>query len=169
MDIAFLIIRLLVGLGLAAHGTQKLFGWFGGYGLTGTGGFFESLGFRPGRLFALMAGLGEAGGGLLTVLGLGGALGPVTIVLVMLVAIFAVHITKGFFSDKGGWELPAAYIAGALAIAFAGNGLYSLDHVFGLAFLTDHVQVWYALAAAALVAALNLLARRPAGAAAATH
>ena len=66
MDAGLLIARLIVGLGLAAHGTQKLFGWFGGHGLTGTGGFFESLGFRPGVLFALAAGLGELGGGLLT-------------------------------------------------------------------------------------------------------
>ena len=64
MSIALLIVRLILGLGLAAHGTQKLFGWFGGHGLDGTGGFFENLGFRPGKMFALMAGLGETAGGL---------------------------------------------------------------------------------------------------------
>ncbi len=160
VSIAFLIVRLLLGLGLIAHGSQKLFGWFGGYGLAGTGGFFENLGFRPGTLFALMAGLGETVGGLLTVLGLGGALGPVLIVLVMLVAVVSVHITKGFFISNGGWELNAMIVAAALAIAFAGNGAYSLDSVLNLSFLTDPVQIWYALAAAAIVAALNLLARR---------
>jgi putative oxidoreductase len=160
MDSALLIVRLIVGLGLAAHGSQKLFGWFGGYGLTGTGGFFEGLGFRPGKLFALMAGLGETGGGLLTALGVGGALGPVLIVLVMLVAIGSVHYNKGFFIAGGGWELNAAYIAGALAIAFTGNGAYSLDNALNLQILVDPRQVWYALAAAVIVAALNLLARR---------
>jgi putative oxidoreductase len=103
MSVATLIVRLILGLGLAAHGTQKLFGCFGGHGLDATGGFFENLGFRPGKMFALMAGLGETAGGFLTVLGLGGALGPVLIVLVMLVAIGAVHITKGFFVTNGGW------------------------------------------------------------------
>ncbi len=143
-----------------AHGTQKLFGWFGGHGIAGTGGFFETIGFRPGRMFALMAALGETIGGLLTVLGLGGALGPVLIVIVMLVAIGSVHIDKGFFTLNGGWELPATYIAAAIAIAFGGNGLYSLDNVLGLNFLTDPIQVCYALAAAVIVAALNLLVRK---------
>jgi putative oxidoreductase len=142
MSVALLIVRLILGLGLAAHGSQKLFGWFGGHGLDGTGGFFENLGFRPGEMFASMAGLGETAGGLLTVLGLGGALGPVLIVLVMLVAIGSVHINKGFFVTNGGWE--------------------SLDNAFNLQFLTDPRQIWYALAAAVVVAGLNLLARRPA-------
>jgi putative oxidoreductase len=84
MDVAFLIVRIVVGLGLAAHGAQKLFGWFGGHGVAGTGQFFEALGFRPGRLFALGAGLGEFGGGVLTFLGLWGALGPALIVTVLL-------------------------------------------------------------------------------------
>ena len=128
MDAALLFVRLVVGLSLAAHGAQKLFGWFGGYGLAGTGGFFEKLGFRPGRVFAFFAAAGEVGGGLLMVLGLGGALGPATLVMVMLVAIFTVHISKGFFITNGGWELNSAYIAGAVAIAYAGNGAYSLDN-----------------------------------------
>lgn len=165
MSIAFLIIRIIIGLGLAAHGAQKLFGWFGGYGIAGTGGFFEGIGFKPGRLFALAAGLGEVGGGLLTFLGLGGALGPVIVVLVMLVAIGAVHLGKGFFTDKGGFELPALYIVGALAVAFAGGGAFTLDRLFGVGFLSDPRQIWYALAAAVAAAALNLLARRPAKAA----
>lgn len=77
VSVAFLIARLILGLGLTPHGTEKLFGWFAGDGPAGTGGFFESIGFRPGKLSALMAGLGETVGGLLTVLGPGGALGPV--------------------------------------------------------------------------------------------
>lgn len=160
ISIAFLIARLILGLGLMAHGTQKLFGWFGGGGIAGTGGFFENLGFRPGTLFALAAGLGETIGGLLTVLGLGGALGPALIVVVMLVAIFSVHISKGFFNQNGGWELPVTNIGLAIAIAFGGSGLYSIDSAAGFSFLTDPVQVWYALAAAVIAAAANLLARR---------
>jgi putative oxidoreductase len=162
MSIAFLIVRLILGLGFVVHGTQKLFGWFGGSGMAGTGGAFEGLGFRPGTAFALMAGLGETIGGLLTVLGLGGALGPVLIIIVMLVAIGSVHWSKGYFATNGGWELNAANIAVSLAIAFAGNGTYSLDNALNLQFLTDPVQIAYALVAAVIVAALNLLARRPA-------
>jgi putative oxidoreductase len=160
MDIAFLVIRIIIGLGLAAHGAQKLFGWFGGYGLAGTGGFFESIGFRPGRLFAFAAGFGEMAGGLLTFLGLGGPIGPALMVLVMLTAILAVHLGKGFFTDKGGPELPLLYLAGALAVAFAGAGAYSLDSVFGIALLTTGAQVWYALGAAVVIALLNVAARR---------
>lgn len=160
ISVAFLIVCLILGLGLIAHGSQKLFGWFGGHGVAGTGGFFEGIGFRPGTIFATMAGLGEILGGLLTVLGLGGALGPVLIVLVMLVAIGSVHIDKGFFTQNGGCELPITNIAVALAIAFGGSGLYALDNALGLNFLTDPVQVWYAMAAAFIVAMLTLLARR---------
>ncbi len=168
MSIALLIIRLIIGLGIAVHGSQKLFGWFGGYGLAGTGGFFEGLGFRPGQLFALAAGLAETGGGILVVLGLGGPIGPAVVVMVMLVAIFSVHITKRFLAQNGGWELAALYIAGALALAFAGAGAYSLDGALGLAILGQDRQVWYALLAAAVLAGMNLLARRPVKAAAAS-
>jgi putative oxidoreductase len=160
MDIALLIVRLVIGLGIAAHGAQKLFGWYGGYGLAGTGGFFESLGFKPGKLFAAAAGLGEAGSGLLIALGLGGALGPAILVTVMLVAIASVHLDKGFFVPAG-WELNATYIASAIALAFAGFGAFSLDRVLSLGILTDPRQVWAALGAAVVLALLNLLARRP--------
>ena len=161
MDIALLIVRLIIGLGMAAHGTQKLFGWFGGYGLAGTGGFFEGLGFKPGKLFAASASLAEIGSGLLITLGIGGALGPALLVMVMLVAIATVHISKGFFVTNGGWELNAAYISVALMLAFTGYGAYSLDRVLGLNILTDPRQAWIALGAAVVLALLNLLARRP--------
>ena len=161
MSIAFLIVRIILGLGLAAHGAQKLFGWFGGSGPAGTGGFFEQLGYRPGILFAVAAGLGEFGGGLLTFLGLGGALGPALIILVMLTAIGSVHLGKGFFTADGGPEMPLLYIAGALAVAFGGNGGLSLDAALGIGFLTATNQIWYAIAAAVVVALLNLMARRP--------
>ncbi len=159
MDIAFLIIRIIVGLGLAAHGAQKLFGWFGGHGIAGTGQFFEGMGFRPGRAFAVAAGAGEFAGGILTFLGLWGALGPALIVMVMLTAILAVHLGKGYFTADGGPELPLLYIAGALAVAFAGAGAYSVDRAFGFTFLTVTTQIWYAMAAAVLVALLNAAIR----------
>ncbi len=162
MDAALLFVRLVIGLAMAAHGVQKLFGWLGGYGLAGTGGFFEGLGFRPGRLFAFFAGLGEAGGGVLIVLGLGGALGPATIVMVMLVAIFAVHISKGFFITNGGWELNAVYIASAVALAYVGYGAYSLDSALGFTLLSTAQSATILMIAAIVLAGLNMLARRPA-------
>lgn len=162
---AILVARLLLGGGMMVHGSQKLFGSFGGGGPSGTGAFFEKLGFRPGPLFALAAGLGEFLGGLLTFLGLGGALGPVLIMLVMLVAIFTVHISKGFLTSNGGWELPGMNVAAALAIAFAGNGAYSLDAALRLGFLQNPIHVWIAIGAAVVLAALNVLARRPASSA----
>lgn len=159
MDVAFLIIRIIVGLGLAAHGAQKLFGWFGGHGLAGTGEFFEGLGFRPGRLFASAAGAAEFVGGILTFLGLWGALGPALIVMVMLTAVLVVHLGKGYFTADGGPELPLLYIAGALAVAFVGAGAYSLDRAFDLTFLTVTTRIWYAIAAAVLVALINAAIR----------
>src|SRR2546425_6207071 len=86
MDAVLLIARLIIGLGLAAHGMQKLLGWFSGYGLKGTAGFFESIGFRPGVLFALAAGLGEVAGGLLTAAGLVGPVRPRLVIPLLVVA-----------------------------------------------------------------------------------
>jgi putative oxidoreductase len=162
MDIAFTLIRLILGLAIAAHGAQKLFGWFGGYGLAGTGGFFESIGFRPGKFFAFAAGMGEFGGGVLTILGLGGAIGPAVIVVVMLVAILSVHIRNGFFAQNNGWELNLMYILSAASVAYAGNGAYTLDSVLGLSVVNTPMQVSVALGVAVVLGLLNLMARRPA-------
>src|SRR5512135_1192075 len=104
MEIGLLVLRLVVGLTMAAHGGQKLFGWFGGYGLSGTGGFLESLGFRPGRVHAALAGLAELGGGLLLALGLLTPLGSALVLAVMVVAVGSVHLPKGFFVSDGGAE-----------------------------------------------------------------
>ncbi len=162
MDTGLLIARFILGLALGAHGVQKLFGWFGGYGLKGTGGFFESLGFRPGALFALAAGLGELGGGLLTAAGLFGPIGPALIILVMLVAIFSVHWTHGFFAQANGIELPLLYLTAALTLAFAGTGAYSLDGLLGLATLSQPATAWIAIALAVGLALTNLALRGPA-------
>src|SRR6185295_11188768 len=110
-DEGLLIARHVFGSLMAAHGAQKLFGWFGGYGLAGTGGFLESLGFRPGRFFAAAAGGTEVVGGLL------GPLGPALIISTMVVAIATVHWGHGVFSQNNGFELPLLYAVTAAAIA----------------------------------------------------
>ena len=101
----------MLGLAIAAHGAQKLFGWFGGRGLDGTGGYLESVGFRPGRPLAPLAGLSEFGGGVLTALGLFGPLGPALMVAVMIVAM-SQHAGNGFFAMENGVEVPLLYLAG---------------------------------------------------------
>ena len=156
-----LLARLIIGLGLASHGAQKLFGWFGGHGLRGTGQALDGLGFRPGIFFAVSAGLGEVGGGLLTALGLLGAIGPALIVMVMLVAVLAVHLKNGFSTANNGWELCGLYIAGALALAFGGFGAYSLDGALGLTMLSTPQLGWLLVGAAVVLAVLNLAVRRP--------
>src|ERR1700680_3344971 len=98
LALPLLLVRLVIGLGFAGHGAQKLFGWFGGYGIAGTGGFLESMGFRPGATFALAAGLAEFLGGLLIAFGLGGPIGPMLVISAMVVAIVTVHIRNGFFA-----------------------------------------------------------------------
>src|SRR6478736_6478896 len=104
MDTGMLLARLVLGLLMAAHGAQKLFGWFGGYGLAGTGGFFEALGFRPGQLFAALAGVAESVGGLLLAVGLLEPVSAMAIIAVMIVAIGSVHWGHGLFAATNGVE-----------------------------------------------------------------
>src|SRR5258705_6827010 len=127
MSIGLLILRLVVGLALAGHGTQKLFGWFGGYGLNGTAGFLEQLGFIPGRRNALFAGLAETAGGLLLALGLATPVAAAMIVAVMMVAAVSVHLKHGFFAHNQGYEYTLVLAIAALTIAFTGPGPISLD------------------------------------------
>jgi len=131
MDIGLLVLRLAVGLTMAAHGSQKLFGWFGGYGIAGTGGWLESIGFRPGRLQAVVAGTFEFAGGLLIALGLLTPLGTALVIAVMVTAIGSVHLPKGFWVTDGGFEYNLMILASSAALAFAGPGAYSLDAVNG--------------------------------------
>ncbi|HJP66384.1 MAG TPA: DoxX family protein [Actinomycetota bacterium] len=133
MDLALLVIRVVVGGLLFAHGTQKLFGWFGGHGLDGSGGWLESLGFKPGRPMAMLAGGVEAVGGSLLLLGLLTPLAAAMIVGQMTVAALAVHRDKGLWNTNGGYELNVVYATAALAIAFIGPGAFSLDEVLDLA------------------------------------
>jgi len=157
-----LVGRLVLGLAMAAHGSQKLFGWFGGYGLAGTGGFFEQLGFRPGRAYAAAAASAEVAGGLLVALGLLGPIGPALILSVMVVAAVTVHWKGGFFAQSNGVEVPALYAAGAVALALAGPGLFSLDAALGLEWLSTPRIAAVALAIGVAGALGNLLSRRPA-------
>ena len=161
MDIALplLIVRLVIGLGFAAHGAQKLFGWFGGYGLAGTGGFFEGLGFKPGKFFAGAAGVGELLGGLLLALGLGGAIGSMLIISVMVVAIFSVHLRGGFFAPNG-IEMPLLYLALGVTFAVVGFGAYSLDAALGLTGIWTPALAWLFVGLGIVGGLLNMAARR---------
>lgn len=129
-DVGLLLVRASVGGTLAAHGAQKLFGWFGGAGLPETARMFEAIGFRPGRVSATAAGLGEAGAGALLAAGLGTAGAGAAAAGTMLVAS-STHTPNGFFVNKGGFEFPAVLGAGALGIALAGPGALSLDELLG--------------------------------------
>jgi len=120
-----------LGLLLIGHGTQKLFGLFGGPGLVGTGAFFSSLGFRPGKLMAVVAGGSEAGAGALLVLGLLSPLASAAVVGTLVVA-GSVHWKAGVWAQNGGYETALLYVVGAAALAFTGPGAYSLDNVLGL-------------------------------------
>lgn len=159
MDIGFLIARIVLGGLMAGHGTQKLFGWFGGYGLAGTSGFFENLGFRPGRLFATAAAVGETVSGLLIALGLFGPVGPAILLSIMIVAAVSVH-WHGVFATSNGVELPLLYATGAVGLALAGFGRFSLDAILGLGFLWTPAVVAGALAAGVAGAIVNLSLRR---------
>jgi putative oxidoreductase len=158
MALGLLIIRLAVGLTLAAHGAQKLFGMFGGHGLTGTAGFLESIGFRPGRPIALLAGAGELCGGLALALGLFTPFAAAVVLATMLVAVLAVHHDKGFFSQEGGYEFALVMALSAVGVAFAGPGPLSLDAALGLA-LSGNWWGIIAIALGVLGAAVPLLGR----------
>jgi putative oxidoreductase len=127
MKLLILVTRLVLGSLFFGHGAQKLFGWFGGYGPDGTGGFFESLGLRPGRQHAMAAGAAEAGGGALLALGLATPAAAAAITGVMTTAIRTVHQPNGPWVTENGWEYPAVIIATVLAIAEVGPGPVSLD------------------------------------------
>ena len=161
MDTGILIGRLVIGLAMAAHGAQKLFGWFGGYGLAGTGGFLEQLGFRPGRFFALALGGGEVAAGLLTAAGFLGPIGPALMILLMLVAMIVVHWQHGFFAQSNGIELALIFAVSALVLAFTGPGAYSLDAWLGLETVWSVPLTWGVVAASVAGAAINLAIRRP--------
>ena len=132
--LSYPLIRVAAGLILVPHGAQKLFGWFGGYGLEGTAGFFaQNLGLEPGMFFAVLVGATEFFGGLLLALGLLTRPAAAAIAVLMAVAI-TVHLPNGFFWTSGGYEYPLLWGLIALAIAFRGGGELSVDRKIGREF-----------------------------------
>ncbi|MEU6675688.1 DoxX family protein [Streptomyces sp. NPDC046925] len=132
-DLGLLLLRVGAGGVLASHGAQKLFGWFGGHGIEGTGAFMESIGFTPGKASAVVAGLAEAGGGTLLALGLATPAAGSAAAGAMAGAT-AVHAPNGFFSQGGGYEYPAFLGLVSAALAVTGPGAYSLDSSLGHSF-----------------------------------
>ena len=131
MDFALLLLRLTVGLLVAGHGAQKLFGWFSGAGLAGATGWLGSLGFRPARFWSLLSASSEFFGGVLFALGLFSPLGSLGIGAGMLMAISRVHWPK-VWATNGGFELPLTYLAVAIAVALTGPGAISVDSMLGI-------------------------------------
>ena len=146
MDIGMLLLRLLVGGLMIGHGTQKLFGWFGGHGVRGTAGWLESMGYRPAMPLAVLTGTAEAGGGLLLTAGFLTPLGAAAIAGVLFTAIVSVHWSKGLWNANGGSELPLVLATSALVTAFVGAGRFSLDAALGF----DLAGTAWALGALAL-------------------
>jgi putative oxidoreductase len=132
MKLGRLLLRLAVGGFFVGHGTQQLFGWFGGHGLEGTGQFFENLGLRPGKRHALAAGAAEAGGGALLALGAATPLAASVLTATMLTAINRVHLKKGPWLSDGGYEYNVVLIAAVLALAETGPGSPSVDSALGI-------------------------------------
>jgi putative oxidoreductase len=143
MKLLILVARLLIGGLFIGHGTQKLFGWFGGYGPEGTGGFMESLGLRPGRQHAMRAGAVEAGSGALLALGLATPAAAAGITSVMTTAIRTVHQPNGPWVTDDGWEYPAVIMATVLTLTEIGPGPASLDAALG----SERNGIGWALAA----------------------
>jgi putative oxidoreductase len=127
-----LAIRLVIGLTFAGHGTQKAFGWFGGGGLNATGGFFESLGLKPGKLFAALASAGEILSGLFFALGFLTPLAAAAMTVIMLVAIWTVTGKNGYWITRDGTEYNIAIIVVAIGVALTGPGAFSVDALIRL-------------------------------------
>jgi putative oxidoreductase len=156
LDLALLLLRVVIGGVVMPHGLLKL-GLVGkGGSVAGVAGWFNSLGLRPGLFWAYVAILAEAGGGLLTVLGLGGPIGPGILAADLVVVTIVAHWSQGFWAAGGkvGWEFPVPLAAGALAIALAGNGAWSLDRLLGLTYPDWLLPAWLVLMAAGVLFAL---------------
>ena len=131
MDLALFALRAVVGLLLAGHGAQKLFGAFGGGGLDGTAGMFDNIGLRPGWLHARAAGAMEFVGGALLALGLFTPFAAAAIIAVMTAAVITVHAPNGIWNTNKGYEFNLVIAAAVFALAGAGAGAWSLDNAFG--------------------------------------
>ena len=158
LDLALLLLRVVIGGIVMPHGLLKL-GLVGkGGSIPGVAGWFNSMGLRPGLFWAYVAVLAEAGGGLLTVLGLGGPIGPGVLAADLVVVTIVAHWPQGFWAGGGkvGWEFPVPLAAGGLAIALAGNGALSLDRLLGLAYPDWLLPAWLVLMAVGVALALGV-------------
>ena len=161
MSYGILFLRVVLGLIMAGHGAQKLFGWWGGPGLQGVNGWLTSMRFRGGWLPVLMLVTGEFAGGLLLVFGLGTPFAAAAVVGVMVVAIATTHWRNGFWNGAGGYEFNLLILTAAAALAATGPGRFSLDRAFGWA--DDLSGLWWgvgALGAGALSALVILTVGR---------
>jgi putative oxidoreductase len=131
MSSGLLLLRIAVGSIMAAHGAQKLFGWWGGPGMSGTAGICSSLSFRSPVLMAWALALAETGGGLSLATGFLTPLGAFAVTVVMLNAVYLVHWSKGFFNGNGGYEFNLLIAASSVALAAIGPGRFSIDHAIG--------------------------------------
>jgi putative oxidoreductase len=134
VDLGILILRVVLGSIFIAHGTQKLFGWFGGHGMEGTQGFIGKLGLKPEKFWANVAALAETLGGLGIFFGLLTPFAAAAVIGVMLMAIIKVHWQNGFFNTQGGMEYNLINIAVAFAIGLFGPGFFSLDAALNIAY-----------------------------------
>lgn len=160
-DLGLAVLRIVVGGILLAHGLQK-FGYLGGGGLEGTRQMVEdSLGIRPGRFWALVVGVAEAGGGALMIVGLLGPIGPFAVAADMLVAAVTVHLGKGFWNKNAGYEFNLALGGGAIAAGLIGYGAWSLDALIGFVLPDILVLAWAALMFAGAAVALLSRASSP--------
>lgn len=123
-----LSLRIPIGIIFMAHGAQKLFAWFGGYGLEGTAGWMESIGLAPGFLMAVLAGSGEFFGGLFILLGLLTRPAAAVLAITMIVAIFSVHFSNGLFMSNNGYEFALALLAASVSLVTAGSGKLAVDN-----------------------------------------
>jgi putative oxidoreductase len=146
MDLALLVLRLVVGLLFVGHGSQKLFGVFGGGGLEGTAGMFDNIGLRPGWLHARFAGTAEFAGGALIALGLFTPFAAAALIGVMTAAVLTVHVKNGIWNSNQGYEFNLVMMAVVFALAGIGAGSWSLDNAFGFDL---HGVVWAIAALAA--------------------
>jgi putative oxidoreductase len=165
LSLGLLIGRVTFGLLMAAHGAQKVFGWFGGHGLKATGNAFAQLGFDPPVAAAALAGLGEIGSGLVLAVGFLGPVGPASMISIMIVAMLTVHVRNGLFAMNNGIELPLLYALAALVFAFTGFGQYSLDGLLGFSNSFSGVVTWVSLGVGAAMGVLAARARTPVAAA----
>jgi putative oxidoreductase len=161
MSYGLLLLRVVLGLTMSAHGAQKLFGWFGGPGMKGTIGMCTNLGYRWPLLMGFGVAFAEFGGGLSLATGFLTPLGALAVTVVMANAVYLVHLSKGFFSGNGGYEFNLLIASAAVAIAATGPGRFAIDHAIGW---DDNISgLWWGLGvvgAAFVVAFLTLTVGR---------